>query len=146
MWDLDHKEGWVWKNWCFCTVVLEKTLQSALDSKEIKPVHPKGNQPWIFIGRTDAKAEATWCEEPTHWKRPWCWERLRAGGESGDSGWDGWILSLSQWPWIWATSVRSWRTEKCLQQCKGLQRVGRNFATEQQQIKNLHNEIDSKLF
>ena len=58
MWELDHKEGWVPKNWCFQTVVLEKTLESPLDGKEIKPVHPRGNQPWVFIGRTDAKAEA----------------------------------------------------------------------------------------
>ena len=57
MWELDHQEGWVPKNWCF-QIVLEKTLDSPLDSKEIKPVNPKGNQPWIFIGRTDAEAEA----------------------------------------------------------------------------------------
>ena len=54
MWELDYKEGWVSKNWCFWTMVLEKTLESPLDSKEIKPVNPKGNQPWIFIGRTEA--------------------------------------------------------------------------------------------
>ena len=58
MWDLDHKEHWAPENWSFQTVVLEKTLENPLDCKEIKPVHPKGNQPWIFIGRTDAKAEA----------------------------------------------------------------------------------------
>ena len=58
MWELDHKEGWAPKNRCFQTVVLEKTLESPLDSKEIKPVNPKGNQSWIFIGRTDAEAEA----------------------------------------------------------------------------------------
>ena len=58
MWKLDHKEGWVPKNWCFWTVVLEKTLESPLDCKEVKPVNPEGNQSWIFIGRTDAKAEA----------------------------------------------------------------------------------------
>ena len=58
MWELDHKEGWVLKNWCFWTVVLEKTLENPLDYKEIKPVNPKGNQSWIFIGRTDAEAEA----------------------------------------------------------------------------------------
>ena len=58
MWELDHKEGTVPKNWCFPTVVLEKFLQSSLDNKEIKPVNPKGNQPWIYIGRTDAEAEA----------------------------------------------------------------------------------------
>ena len=57
MWELDPKEGWTLKNWCFLTVVLKKTLESPLDSKEIKPVNPKGNQPWIFIGRTDAEAE-----------------------------------------------------------------------------------------
>ena len=58
MWELGHKEVWVLKNWCFWTVVLEKTLESPLDCKEIKPVNPKGNQPWIFIGRIDAEAEA----------------------------------------------------------------------------------------
>ena len=58
MWELDHKEGWIPKNWYFQIVVLEKTLESPLDSKEIKPINPKGNQPWIFIGRTDAEAEA----------------------------------------------------------------------------------------
>ena len=75
MWELDHKKGWVPKNWCFWIVVLEKTLESPLDCKEIKPVNPKENQSWIFIGRTDAGAEnlntlSTWCEEPSHWKRP----------------------------------------------------------------------------
>ena len=58
MWELDHKESWALKNWYFWIVMLEKTLESPLDSKEIQPVHPKGNQSWIFIGRTDAKAEA----------------------------------------------------------------------------------------
>ena len=58
MWELDYKESWVPKNWCFWIVVLEKTLESPLDSKEVKPVNPKGNQSWIFIGRTDAEAEA----------------------------------------------------------------------------------------
>ena len=69
-------EGWMLKNWCFWTVVLEKTLESPLDCKEIQPVNPKGNQPWIFTGSSDAKAEAPlfghlW-EEMAHWKRPWC--------------------------------------------------------------------------
>ena len=88
MWELDHKGGWAPKNWCFLTVLLEKTLESLLDSKEIKPVNPKG-KPWIFIGRTDAKAEAlsntlvTWLKELPHWKRHWFWERLRAGEGKG---------------------------------------------------------------
>ena len=64
MWELDHKESWVPKNWCFWTVVLEKTLESPLDCKEIQPVHPKGNQSWIFTGRTDAEAEAAILQPP----------------------------------------------------------------------------------
>ena len=60
MWELDHKEGWVLKNWCFQIVVLKKTFESSFNSKEIKPVNLKGNQPWIFIGRTEAKAAILW--------------------------------------------------------------------------------------
>ena len=105
MWELDVKENWAPKNWCFWTVVLE-TFESPLDSKQIQPVHPKGNQSWIFIGRTDEEAEtwATWCEELTHWKRPWCWEILKAGGEGDDRGWDGWMASPTQWTWVWVNS------------------------------------------
>ena len=92
MWELDYKESWVPKNWCFWTVVLEKTLECPLDWKEIQPVHPKGNQSWIFIGRTDAEAETQYFGyllwQLTHLKRPWCWERLKAG-EGDDRGWDG---------------------------------------------------------
>ena len=94
-----HKESWALKNWCFWTVVLEKILESSLDYKEIQPVHPTENQSWMFIGRTEAEAEfntsAVWCEELTHLKRPWCWERLKAGGEGDDRGWDGWMASLT---------------------------------------------------
>ena len=109
MWEVDHKEGWAPKNWCFQTAVLENTLESPLDSKEIKPVDSKRNQPWIFIGKTDAKAEAPilW---PTHWKRLWCWKRLRAGRGRDDRGWDGWMASSTQWAWVWANSGRQWRT------------------------------------
>ena len=94
MWELDHKESWVPMNGCLWTVVLEKTLKGSLNCKEIKPVHPNGNQPWIFIGRADAKAEtpntlATWYKELTHWRRPWHWERYRTGEEGSDRGWDG---------------------------------------------------------
>ena len=72
MLELDHKEDWVPKNWCFWIVVLEKTLDSSLDCKEIKSVNPKGNQPWIVIGRTDAKAEAPilWPHDAKSWKDP----------------------------------------------------------------------------
>ena len=69
MWELDHQESWALKNWCFLTVVLEKTLESPLDCKEIKPVYPKGNKSWIFIGRTDAEAKAPilWPPEKKNW-------------------------------------------------------------------------------
>ena len=69
MWELDHKEGWAPKNWCFWTVVLEKTLGSPLDCKEIKLINPNGNQPWILFGRTDAKAEAPilWPPDSKSW-------------------------------------------------------------------------------
>ena len=71
MWELDHKEGWASKNWCFQIMVMEKTLESPLDSKEIKLVNPKGNQLWIFSGRTDTEARAPihWSQELTHWKK-----------------------------------------------------------------------------
>ena len=83
-WELSHKETWVLKNWCFQIVVLEKTLESPLDCKEIQPVNPKGNQPWILTGRNDAEAPILWPpEQPTHWKRPWCWERLKTKVEEG---------------------------------------------------------------
>ena len=69
MWELDYKESWVQKNWCFWTVVLEKTLESPLDCKKIQPVSPKGNQSWIFMGRTDAKAETPilWPPDAKNW-------------------------------------------------------------------------------
>ena len=113
MWELDHKESRMPKNWCFWTVVLEKTLESHLDSKDIKvkPVNPKGNQPWILIGRTDTEAEA-----PILWppdvksrligKTPWWWKKLKAGREGHDRGWDGWMASPTQWTWVWANSGR----------------------------------------
>ena len=109
------KESWEPKNWCFWTVVLEKTLESPLECKEIQPVHPQGNQSWIVIRRTDAKSEApntlaTWCEELPHWKRSCCWERLKAGGEGDDRGWDGWMASLTRWTRVWAGSGSWWWT------------------------------------
>ena len=77
---------------------------------------------------------ANWCNEPTHWKRPWCWERLRAGGEGDDRGWDDWMESPMQWMWNWANSRRWWGTEKpSVLQLMGLWRIGHDLAPEQQQ-------------
>jgi len=99
IWELDHKEGRTLKNWLFWTGVLDKTLKSPLDSKEIKPVNLKGNQPWILIGRTDSEVEAPilWPPDANIW--PWCWGKLKAEREEGYRGWDGWITSQMQWTW-----------------------------------------------
>ena len=107
MWVLDHKECWAQKNWCFWTVVLEKTFESPLDWKKVKLANPKGSQPWIFIVKTDAEAEAAILGESTHWKKPWCWEWLKAEGEGEGRGWDGWMASPNEWMWVWVNS-RSW--------------------------------------
>ena len=108
-WELDHKESWVPKNWCLQTVVLERTLESPLDSKEIKPVNPKGNQPWIFIGRTDAKTEAPilWPPNAKSWligKDPDAGKDWGQEEKGGDRGLDGWMASLTQWTWVLANS------------------------------------------
>ena len=116
--------------WCFWTVVLEKTLESSLDRKEIQAVHPKGNQSWIFIGRTHAEAETPILWPLTHWKRPRCWERLKAG-EGVDRGWDGWMASLTQWTWVSVNSGSWWWTGRPgMLRFMGWQRVGHDWATE----------------
>ena len=124
MWELDYKESWALKNWCFWTVVLEKTLESPLNCKEIKPVNPKGNQSWIFIGRTDAEAEAPilWLPDEKSWLigkdpdagRDWRqeekgmteeemvgWHHQLGGHESaqalGEGGGQGGLVSYSRW-------------------------------------------------
>ena len=97
MWELDHKEGWASKNWCFWTAQQEMTLEGPLDSKEIKPVNPKGNQPWIFTGRTDAEAPIIWPPDAKSWLirkdhdagKNWRCE------EKGQQRWDGWMASLT---------------------------------------------------
>ena len=89
-------------------MTLEKTLESLLDSKEIKPVNPQGNQPWIFTGRTNAIVEApTLCPPGAKSRligKDQCWERLRKGGEGGDRGWNGCMASPTQWTWVWGNS------------------------------------------
>ena len=125
MWVLDYKESWMPNNWCFWIVVL-KNLESPLDCKEIQP---KGKQSWIFIGRTDTEPETPklWPPDVKNWliwKRPWCWERLKAGGEGDDWGWDGWVASQTQWTWVWVSSGSWWWTGRPgVLQCMGSQRV-----------------------
>ena len=139
MWELDHKEGWALKNWCFWTEVLEKTLESPLDCKEIQLVHPKGDQSWIFIGRSDAEAEAPILWSPDtksqligkdlslilgkiEGRRRRGWQRMR---------WLDRITNL--WTWVWANSRREGRTGKPgVLLSTGSPRVGHDLVTEQQ--------------
>ena len=137
MWELDCEEIWVPKNWCFWTVVLEKTLESPLDCKEIHPVLSKGDQSWVFFGRNDAKAEtlATSCKELTHWKRLRCWEGLGEGKKGDDRGWDGWLALLTQWTWVWVNSGSWWWTGRPgVLRFMGSQRVGHNWVTTELNI------------
>ena len=140
MWELDYKETWTPKNW-FWTVVLEKTLESPLNSKEIQPVNPKGNQSWIFTGRTDAEAEAPilWPPDAKNWltgKDPDD-GKIEVGkkkkievGEGDDRGWDGWMASLTQWTWVWVSSRTWWWTGRPgMLQFMGLQRVRHDWVT-----------------
>ena len=131
---IDAFELWCWR----------RLLRVPWTCKEIKPVNPKGNQSWIFTGRDwcwswSSNNLATWWEELTHWKRPWCWKTLKAKGEEGGRGWDGWMASVTQWAWVWANSGRRWRTRKPgVLQSMDSWRVGHNWVTEQ-----LNNKISS---
>ena len=124
-WMLHRKESWVLKNWCFQTVVLQKTLESPLDSKEIKPVHPKENQHWNVQCSPDVKS---WLigKDPDAGKG-WAQEK---------KGVTEMMASVTQWTWVWANSGRQERTGKAgVLLSTGLQRVGHDWATEQQQQK-----------
>ena len=97
IWELDYKEIWAPKKKCFWTVVLEKTLESPWDCKEIQPVHPKKISPEYsleeLIWSWNSNTLATWCKELPRWKRPWCCERLKVGGKGNHRGWNGWMAS-----------------------------------------------------
>ena len=138
MWELDFKESWAPKNWCFWTVVLEETLESPLGYKEIQPVHPKGDQSWVFIGRTDVEAETPiyWPPDVKSWliwKDPDVgkdWRQEETGGEGDDRGWDGWMPSPTQWTWVWVGSGSWWYTGRPgVLWFMGSQRVRHDWAT-----------------
>ena len=134
MWELDHKESREMKNWWFWTVVLEKTLDSPLDCKEIQPVNPKGNQSWIFIGRTDAEAEVPilWPPDVKNWLigkghdtgKHWRQEENETM-EDETVGWHHWLSGR-----VWASSRSWWQTETPGVLQSMVQRVGHNWTTE----------------
>ena len=135
MWELDCEESWALKNWCFWTVVLKKTLESPLDCKEIQPVHPKGDQSWMFIGRTDAEGETPilW---PPHVKS-WLIGKDHVLGGIRDRRRRGrqrmrWLMaSLTRWTWVWVNSWSWWWTGRPgVLRFMGSQRVGHDWVTE----------------
>ena len=119
---IDAFELWCWRR--------------LLDCKEIQPAHPKRRsvlgvhwKGWCWSWNSNTLA--TWCKELTHWKRPWCWERLRAGGEGDDRRWDDWMASPTQWTWVWMDSRSWWWTGRPgMLRLMGLQRVGHDWVTE----------------
>ena len=133
--ELDCEEGWALKNSCFWTVVLEKTLESALDCRD--PTNPFWRRSALgFLWKEwccswNSSTLSTSCKELTHWKRLWCWEGLEAGGEGDDRGWDGWMASLTRWTWVWVNSGSWWWTGRPgVLRFMGLQRVGHDWVTE----------------
>ena len=132
MWELYYKEGWVLNNWCFWTVVLELTLESPLDCKEIQPVHPKGNQSWVEYSLEGQMLKLQYfghLMRTDSMEKTLRWERLKTEGD--DTGWDGWMASPTWWTWIWVSSGSWWRTGMPgMLQSTGLQRARHNRATE----------------
>ena len=140
MWELDYKEGWAMKNWCFWTVVLERTLESPLDGKEIQPVNPNGNQSWIFFGRTDAEPETPILGH-LMWRTDSLEKILMLGKIEGGTrrGWqrmrwlDGITDSLDMSFSKFREMVKQWEAWHA-GQFTGSQRVGHNWASEQQKV------------
>ena len=133
MWELNYKESWTPKNWCFWTVVLEKTLESPLDCKEMKPVNPKGNQPWVFIRRTDAEDEAPilWPPNAYSFEKTLMLGKIEGRRRRGDRGLDVWAASSTQWTWVWASFGSWWWIRKPgMLQFMRSQRVGHDWVTE----------------
>ena len=132
MWELDYKESWALKNWCFWIVVFEKTLENPLDCK-IRLVNPKGSQSWIFIGRTNAEAETPvfgFLKNWLTWKNPVAGKDWRWEDRGVDRGWDGWMASLIQWTWVWANSGSWWwRGKPGMLQSMGSPIVRHDWAT-----------------
>ena len=117
MWELDHKESWVPKNWCFEPWCWRRLLRVPCTEKRsnqsnLKEISPENIHWKDWFWSWSSSTLATWCEELTPWKRPWCWERLKAGGERDKRGWNGWMASPTRWTWVWASSRSWWWTGK----------------------------------
>ena len=121
-WRIDAVELWFWRRLLRVLWTARRSSQSIL--KEISPEYSSE-------GLMLKLKLQYWCKELTHWKRPWCWERLKAGGEGDDRGWNGWMASLTQWTWVWVSSGNWWWTGKPgVLQPMGSQSIGHSWATE----------------
>ena len=135
MWELDCEESWVLKNWCFWAMVLEKTLESPLDCKRsnqsiLKKISPGCSLEGLMLKLT-LQYFGHLMQRVDSWKRPWCWERLRAGGEGDNRGWDGWMASPTWWTWVWVYSGSCWWTGRPgMLWFMGLHRVRHDWGTE----------------
>ena len=131
MWELNYKGKWAPKNWCFWTVCWRRLLRIPWTARRsnlsiLKEISPEYSLEGLML-KLKLQYLATWCEELTHWKRPWCWERLRVGGEVDDRGWDGWMASLTQWTWVWVNSWKWWTRKPDVLHSMGLKRVGHDW-------------------
>ena len=133
MWELDYKESRAPKNWCFCGVGENSWESLGLQGDPASPSLRKSvlTMHWKdWWSSWNSNSLATWCEELTHWKRPWCWKRLKAG-EGDDRGWDGWMASLTKWTCFGVSSRSWWWTGRPgVLQSMGSQRVGHDWATQ----------------
>ena len=133
-WRIDAFELWCWRRLLRVPWTARRSNHSIL-----KDMSPEYSLEGLMLKLSHSNTLATWCQEPTHWKRPRCWKRLKAGGKGNNRGWDGWMATLTQWTWVWVNFRRKWRTWKPgMLQFMGLQRVGHDLATELQQAHNHH--------
>ena len=135
MWELDCKESWVLKDWCFWTVVSGRLLRVPCTARRsnqsiLKQISPEYSLEGLLL-KLKLQYFGHGCEELTHLKRLWCWERLKAGGEGDDREWHGWMASPTQWTWVWVGSGSWWWAGRPgLLQSMGLQRVRHKWVTE----------------
>ena len=151
IWEMDYKESWAPKNWCFWTVVLEKTLRVPWIARRssqsiLKEINPEYSLEGLLL-KLKLQYLAAWCEELTHWKRPWSWAKLKAGGVGDDRRRDGWMVSPTQWTWVWASSGK-WRRrgKPGMLQSMESQRVGHDWVTELNWYFNFLFDFFSDLF
>ena len=131
-WRIDAFELWCWRRlyWIEESLGQQGDPTSPSQRKSTLDIHWK-DWGWSWNSNTSA----SWCKELTHWKRPWCWERLKAGGQGDDRGWDGWMASPTWWTWVWVNSRSWWWTGRPdVLQSMGLQRVGHDWVTDLKQL------------